>query len=149
MIPPPFSSATTSFCFRLNPGQDLKKELLYYAQVHHLKAAAILCAVGSLKKACLRLADGKQISEFAGPFEIVSLTGTLSNEAMHMHIAIADREGRVLGGHLMEGSEIHTTAEIILLENNDLSFHRQPDPQTGYQELEVRRTFLARDAASK
>lgn len=38
-------------------------------------------------------------------FEIVSLTGTLSRHGAHLHISIADFQGNVVGGHLMDGCE--------------------------------------------
>lgn len=138
MLPQPSTSRLTSFCFRLRPGQDLKKELLRYSETHQLQAAAILSAVGSLKVACLRLSDRKQTTEFAGPFEIVSLMGTVSASGIHMHMAISDSDGKVIGGHLMDGCVIHTTAEIILMESLDLVFAREADEGTGYKELVVR-----------
>ena len=134
-----FTSQVKNYCFRLKPDQDLKKELLSFAQKHHLKAAVILSSVGSLKKAHLRLSGGKETVEYNGPFEIVSLTGTLSAEAVHLHISISDFDGRVRGGHLMDGSPIFTTAEIILQENMDLQFLRVDDPDTGYKELSIQR----------
>lgn len=141
MATQPFSSNLTTYCFRLRPGQDLKKELLYYCQMHHLRAACVLSAVGSLTKAHLRLSGGKEVVEYQGPFEILSLTGTLSAEGIHLHISIGDFEGRVWGGHLMDGSEIFTTAEIILGENQDLVFSRENDGHTGYKELVVKGRF--------
>lgn len=138
MIAPPYSSAVTSFCFRLRPTQDLKKELLHYAQTHGLKAAVITSAVGSLKTAKLRLANGKNATSYPGPFEIVSATGTISSDGVHIHISVADQNGQVLGGHLMDGCEIHTTAEIVLLESKDLVFTREVDEVTGYRELVIR-----------
>ncbi len=132
-----FVSTVTNHCFRLRPGQDLKKELLYYAQTHHLHAAFVVCAVGSLKSAHIRLASGKETVEFNGPFEIVSLTGTVSENGLHMHISFSDFEGRVRGGHLMDHCEIYTTAEIVLQENTDLKFTREKDGHTGYQELVI------------
>jgi predicted DNA-binding protein with PD1-like motif len=133
----PFTSSVTSHVFRLRPGQDLKKELLYYCQMHHLKAACIASSVGSLQKAHLRLSGGKNATEFQGPFEIISLNGTLGSEGIHLHISLSDAEGRMLGGHLMDGCEIFTTAEIVLLESSDLVFVRNPDGHTGYKELTV------------
>ncbi len=137
MINLPYSSNLTSFCFRLKPGQDLKKELLYYAQVHHLRAANIGSAVGSLKTASLRLADAKLTTAFDGPFEIVGLSGTVHRDGIHLHISLATKEGRVIGGHLMDGCEIQTTAEIMILENTDLIFSRELDNETGYTELKI------------
>ncbi|WP_413613360.1 PPC domain-containing DNA-binding protein [Bdellovibrio sp. HCB-110] len=138
MATQPYSSAVTSHCFRLRPGQDLKKELLYYCQLHHLHAACVLSSVGSLTKAHIRLSGGKDVVEFQGPFEIISLNGTLGTEGIHLHISVSNFEGSVIGGHLMDGCEIFTTAEIVLLENQDLVFGREEDGHTGYKELIVK-----------
>jgi predicted DNA-binding protein with PD1-like motif len=138
MTPQPIVSDLTSHVFRLSPGQDLKKELLQYAQLHKLQAAAVLSSVGSLSVCHLRLAGAKEVRVLKGPFEIVSLTGTLSHEALHMHISVSDQEGRVFGGHLMDGSLIETTAEIALLEHVNLIFKRELDKTTGYKELIIK-----------
>jgi hypothetical protein len=53
-----------------------------------------------LKGARIRLADGKTVSGFQGEFEVVSMTGTLSQDGLHIHLSLADEKGRVLGGHL-------------------------------------------------
>ena len=37
----------------------------------------------------------------------------------------------------MDGSEIYTTAEIVLAELDSLRFLRTFDPQTGYPELDI------------
>lgn len=132
-----FTSSVTNHCFRLRPGQDLKKELLFYAQTHRIHAGVILSAVGSLNKAHIRLSGGKDTVEFNGPFEIVSLTGTLSTESLHMHLSFSDFEGRVRGGHLMEGCPVFTTVEILIQENQDLIFNRKFDEETGYNELVI------------
>lgn len=126
-----------TFAVRLKPGQDLKKELAAFCRDKNLQASAIVSGVGSLKVAELRLADEKQKVQLQGPFEMVSLTGTLGTEGLHLHIAIADREGKVLGGHLLDGCLIHTTAELVLLENTEMIFKREHDPATGFKELVI------------
>lgn len=124
--------------FRLKSNLDLKSELYRIARENGLKAAAILCGVGSLKKLTLRLADGKDISTFEGPHEIVSMTGTFSADAMHIHLSASDSTGKTIGGHLVEGNPIYTTCEIVLIESLDLEFLREKDPVSGYLELVVR-----------
>lgn len=126
-----------TYAFRLNPGQDLKIELAKYCVDQNLQAATVISGIGSLKSAHIRLADAKEKSTLVGPFEIVSLIGTLSVGGIHLHISIADKEGKVLGGHLLDGCVIHTTAEIVLLESLNLKFTREIDAQTGYKELSV------------
>jgi predicted DNA-binding protein with PD1-like motif len=66
------------------------------------------------------------------------LTGTLSKHGSHYHISIADGEGRTLGAHLLEGCLIYTTAEIVIGELPGVSFLREMDSATGYDELYIR-----------
>ncbi len=70
-------------------------------------------------------------------FEIVSLVGTLSTNGSHLHIALSDSLGNTIGGHLMEGNVIYTTAEIVIGEAEHLVFTRETDPQTTYKELKI------------
>lgn len=122
---------------RLMPGEDLRSVLASYVRDRGMNAAAIVSAVGSLQETTLRLADQKGSTRFVGKYEIVSLSGTLSSDGPHLHIAVSDREGRTIGGHVLEGCVIYTTAEIILAELTDLRFSREQDPRTGYRELRV------------
>lgn len=122
---------------RLTPGQDLRRELQSQCEEHNLEAAAVVAAVGSLSRACLRFADAKAGAVLMGPFEIVSLSGTLSKHGLHLHISLADKNGELVGGHLMEGCEIHTTCELVLLEQKSVRFRREKDPATGYLELKI------------
>ncbi len=123
--------------FRLTPGEDLLESIVEYCRERNLKAAIVLTCVGSLRMAAIRLADQKEVTLFKGKFEIVCLTGTLSPDGAHLHIAISDHTGRTLGGHLMPGSLIYTTAEIALGELEELRFTRPLDEQTGYDELKI------------
>jgi predicted DNA-binding protein with PD1-like motif len=126
-----------TYTLRLKPGQDLRRELEAFAFTQKLRAGLVLTCVGSLTQAALRLANAEKTSFFTGHFEIVSLVGTLSPDGIHLHISISDEKGQIVGGHLMEGSLIYTTAEIVLGELAGIVFHRPIDPQTGYDELVV------------
>lgn len=122
---------------RLKPGEDLKFALDEFARSNRIEAACILTCVGSLRKAALRFANQAETTVLDGHFEIVSLTGVFSQYGSHYHIALSDGEGRTYGAHLMDGSEIYTTAEIVLAAFEDLRFLRSFDPQTGYPELDI------------
>lgn len=125
------------FALRLKPGQDLKQSLQAFTIAHHLQAAFILSAIGSLTEAHIRFANQPESTRLTGKFEILSLNGTLSVHGIHLHIAIADDQGTVIGGHLDNGSTIYTTAEIIIGEIETLTFLRTLDEQTGFLELEI------------
>jgi predicted DNA-binding protein with PD1-like motif len=126
-----------ALALRLHPHQDLKIELDTFARTHQLEAACVLTCVGSLRKAVLRLADQPGVVEFEQKFEIVSLTGTLSQRDAHYHISLSDSTGRTLGGHLWEGCLIYTTAEIVIGVLPGTRFVREFDPDSGYDELVV------------
>jgi uncharacterized protein len=123
---------------RLCPGADLKLELLALAAREGVRAGWVLTCVGSLSRVRLRLAGGTNHATWQGPFEILALTGTLSQDGSHLHLAVADQQGRTVGGHLAEGCIVRTTAEVILAADDRLLFGREHDPATGYDELVVR-----------
>ncbi|MBN1316086.1 MAG: DNA-binding protein [Anaerolineales bacterium] len=122
---------------RLSPDQDLIKSLDALAKTRNLQAACILTCVGSLRKAVLRFADQNQATELVGKFEIVSLTGTFSVHGSHYHISISDGQGRTIGGHLLEGCLIYTTAEIVIGVLPGVRFLREMDDESGYKELAI------------
>jgi len=120
---------------RLRPGQDLKASVDTYLIEKEIAAGCIVTCVGSLRKATLRFANQDSGIMLTGYFEIVSLTGVLSASGSHYHIAIADEQGKVFGAHLLDGSEIYTTAEIVLLQFDEYQFVRVFDQESGYPEL--------------
>jgi predicted DNA-binding protein with PD1-like motif len=126
---------------RLAPGTDLKAELQRLVDTHGLRAGCILSGVGSLSRARLRMPGGGGEAEtfraFDEPMEIISLAGTLSPDGLHVHISLARRDGACVGGHLVPGCIIRTTAELVIGELLDVEFRRPIDPATGYGELSV------------
>ncbi len=125
-----------TYAIRLQSGQDLRKEINEFTKIKNIQAGIILTCVGSLKKAKLRLAN-EEVKLFSETFEIVSLTGTLSQDGNHVHISLSNSDGDTIGGHLKEGCIIHTTAEIVICELDCLKFSREFDESTGFKELKV------------
>ena len=119
----------------------MRVELERFAKAKNMQAGFIVTGVGSLRKAALRLADKSESTNFDGKFEIVSLVGTLSPDGPHLHISFSDGTGKTIGGHLVAGCEIYTTAEIVIGDAVELKMTREPDAASGYNELKVRRKF--------
>ena len=95
-----------------------------------------------LAQICLRLANATATNKnetvsLQERFEIVSLTGTVSRHGCHLHMALADHQGNVVGGHVLEGCEVFTTAEIVIGECVNHVFSREHDEETGFDELVV------------
>ena len=98
-------------CFRVLPGQDFR----------------------------FRMADGVTIYEKQVDTEIVSLSGTFSEQGMHVHISVCDQELHTFGDHLTSGCIVNTTAEVVLLHLDQWRLTRTLDPATGYDELNAER----------
>lgn len=134
---PGVSRRVRHIALRLSPGQDLLAELQRAVDAYELSAAGVVTCVGSLTQVELRYANQEQPTRLEGHFEIVSLVGTLEPGGAHLHLALSDGTGRTYGGHLLPGSSVYTTAEIVLVALDELRFVRKPDRQTTYHELVV------------
>lgn len=127
-----------AFTFRLKSGQDLFNAIEAVVAERNIEAGCVLSAVGSLTHAALRWANRECYSEYDGYFEIVSMTGTVSVHGSHLHISISDGDGKTIGGHLVPGCKIYTTAEMVLAIFEDVVYKREYAEDSGYEELSVK-----------
>ncbi len=125
--------------FRLKPGQDLKQSIDSFVKTKNIEAGWIATCVGSLTDYNIRFANQEKPYSDKGHFEIVSLVGTVSVNGSHMHLSISDSTGKTIGGHLMNGCKIYTTAEIVISETKELIFTREKDGSTPWEELQVKK----------
>ena len=122
---------------RLQPGADLRRVMEAWIAEQEEQAGCVLSAVGSMSVAQLRLAGATEATAIRGDLEILSLSGTLSPDGVHLHIAISGSSGAVIGGHLCAGSLVRTTAELVIGLLPEWRFSRELDPATGYPELRI------------
>jgi predicted DNA-binding protein with PD1-like motif len=133
-----------AYAFRLTPEMELKQALLDFTLRNGIEAAYVASCVGSVKNAHVRMAsytrdnvnETNQIRQLHNNNEILSLVGTLGPDGAHLHIALSDPDGAVVGGHLIS-AKIFTTAEVILHEITRIRFSRKFDQSTGFNELDV------------
>jgi predicted DNA-binding protein with PD1-like motif len=128
---------------RLTPGQDLRAALEAAVLAQNCRAAFVLSGIGSLSTAGIRLAGAAQPTRLTESMEILTLSGTVAvaddgKTSSHMHIAISTGAEQVRGGHVASGCIVLTTAEVLLALLPEWQFTREPDAQTGYDELVVR-----------
>jgi len=125
------------YVFRLKPGEDLRKSIEAIVKEKNIEAGWINTCVGSLADYTIRFANQQQGTSGSGHFEIVNLTGTVSVNGSHLHISISDSEGKTIGGHLLEGCKIYTTAEIVIGSTTAYEFKRKKDGTTEWEELQI------------
>lgn len=121
---------------RLQPGDDVRRTLREWAETNSIDAASITSAVGSLTHAHLRYANRADGIMTTADLEVLSLSGTISQHGMHLHLSVGDRDGNMLGGHMLDGCLVRTTLELTVQEINGLRMLRTRDEQSGYDELE-------------
>jgi uncharacterized protein len=129
--------AVRNFALRLRPGADLKAEIAQFVRDHNISAGWIITCVGSLSSYSLRFANQQKADVENAYFEILSLVGTLGTGGCHLHLSVSDEAGATVGGHLLDGCIIYTTAELVLASEEAFIFEREKDKQTGYKELVI------------
>ncbi len=105
---------------RIDRGEEIQAQLKEIALREGIRLAEI-SALGAVNDFTVGVYDTVArkyaANQFAGPFEIVSLTGTLTRQegkpSLHLHMSCGDGEGRVFGGHLNR-AVISATAEIVI-----------------------------------
>jgi uncharacterized protein len=128
-----------SYVLRLLPGNDLRLSIENFVNENKIEAGWIVTCAGSLIAYTIRFANENNSSNGNGYFEIVSLTGTLSVNGCHLHISIADDKGKTIGGHLLHGCVIYTTAEIVVVKSGSYIFTREKDENADWNELHVKK----------
>ncbi len=132
----PAGTPMAALPLRLYPGDDLRGAI--ETALRGQGAAFVLQGIGSLSVARLRLAGRPGADELLGDMEILTLAGSVSPDGAHLHMTVADSEGRVLGGHVAPGCIVRTTAEVLVALLPGHAFGRELDGATGYPELVIR-----------
>lgn len=130
--------AEQAWPLRLQPGDDLRLGLQAVVAAQGCSAAFVLAGIGSLRSAQLRLAGAEQTLPLAGDLELLTLGGSIAANGAHLHMSLADADGRVWGGHVAPGCIVRTTAEVLLQLLPGWDFRREADTCTGWAELAIR-----------
>lgn len=131
---------------RLKPGTDVLLGLQEACKRNGINNGVILSAIGSLQDPhfCnpveLPTKAGYGYGEtlhLTGPIELTSASGIIchddeGNTNLHVHMTVTDRHGNAHGGHLVEGTKVLLTVDVILAEIEGLVMGRKFD-----EELEV------------
>jgi len=121
---------------RLEPGEDLRPAIQAWATKSNIEAATVVSAVGSLSAAHLRYAGRADGIMITGELEVCSFSGTLAKHGLHLHLSVADRDGAMVGGHLLPGCIVRTTMELVIQQIEGVRMARAKDMVTTYDELD-------------
>jgi predicted DNA-binding protein with PD1-like motif len=122
---------------RLEKGEELLSSVLQYVKEKNI-LAGYLTGIGALGKGKIGFFGTKSKKYLHIPFnevELLACTGNIAKNkdtqepVAHIHIVLGDKDGKCLGGHLVEGI-VSVTAEIYLVETKPGIF-RTKDEDTG------------------
>lgn len=109
-----------TYAVRLDRGEEILEKIREFAQAEHIAFASVraLGAVGSFTVGVFDpVAKTYASNDFAGNFEIVSLTGTIDamggNVYTHIHMSAGNAKGEVFGGHLNR-AVVSATCEMLV-----------------------------------
>ncbi|HYE32820.1 MAG TPA: DUF296 domain-containing protein [Methylomirabilota bacterium] len=91
---------------QLSRGEDLLNTLQQFGRTQQLNSAVVLSASGSLTRAAILLPEREQPTVLTGAWTLISLTGSLNRTNALLQISMSDKDGRTMGGQLMEGTTV-------------------------------------------
>ena len=127
---------------RLDDGQDLFEALTEVAVREDLRAAAIVSGIGMFRRATIGYWDGTQYQphDLAVPHEIVGLHGSIARAdggpSIHLHVAAAGPDYRVVGGHLLRAT-VGVLQEIVIEAFPGRAFGRPMNESFGLRMLDL------------
>jgi uncharacterized protein len=138
---------------RLAPGDDILPTMIYIAKKCGINQAVIVGGAASLSEAHIRnvrkypesfpITDDVRIfTQLDGPLELLSLSGNISrleNDEPYIHchaaISVGKPDALAVGGHVLPGTVVYSTAELSLVEITGCSILRRDDPETHVPEI--------------
>ena len=105
---------------RIDRGEEITEQVRVIAEREDIKLATVE-ALGALNDFTVGVFNTVEkqyyANRFQGPYEIVSLTGTISTKDgafyQHLHLSAGDEKGVVYGGHLNQAM-VSATCEMVI-----------------------------------
>lgn len=127
------------FMGRFKYDNDLLQEITNFIINENIRSGEIRI-IGAVKKARFGYFNQStkeyKFIEKNEHMEILSAIGNISLKNKkpfpHVHITLADKDGNVFGGHLMEGTKIFA-AEFVIVDYGENNLERVDDEFTGLQ----------------
>ncbi|MGQ9529833.1 MAG: PPC domain-containing DNA-binding protein [Candidatus Bathycorpusculaceae bacterium] len=125
------------FFSRIFEGEDLAEAIKKRAEEKGIKAGFFFL-IGSLSNGILGYYKSGRYETISleGPLEIVSCMGNIAVDekgelVVHAHVVVSNGKGKAFGGHLMKGSHVGATAELVVIEVEGVNLQRALDKKTG------------------
>lgn len=121
---------------KLEKGDEVLSSIIHYAKEQKI-TGGFLSAIGALEKGTYGYFDVSKKKYLNTPFaevEVLACTGNIAinkdtrEPIAHIHIIVGEKDGKAVGGHLVEGI-VSVTVEIYLVETRP-AIYRTKDKAT-------------------
>ena len=127
---------------KLDDGDDLFARLVELAAQHGIENGMVMWGIGMLRDFELGYFNGTAYERktYSDAMELLALHGSYAGNAdpkLHVHVALAARDHRVVGGHLFR-ARVATLNEVCMWRLGATTLDRVLNPKSGLKELTIR-----------
>ena len=121
------------YTLRINPGEDLLKEIECFIEQTGLKYGTVVTGIATFKECTLHMVTTTgypAVEHFEvwedKPLELSAISGVIANGVPHLHMVVSDKN-YAYSGHVEPGCIILYLCEIVIAEIKDGNFKRIRD----------------------
>ena len=101
------------YFYNLSSGADVYN-LLSQLEINDNSTSFLISAVGDLSKVSFKCPLNQKPIIIEKKLEIITLSGYLRSKESHIHVSVSDDNCRVFGGHLLSGSTVLKSLDILI-----------------------------------
>ena len=102
-----------NYFYNLSKGVDVYNSLNELHK-HHNSTSFLISAVGDLSKVSFKCPLNDKPLILEKKLEIITLSGYIRSNESHLHISVSDENGSVFGGHLLSGTIVLKSLDILI-----------------------------------
>ena len=99
--------------YKLSAGADVFNSL-NELNIHSNSTSFLISAVGDLSSVSFKCPLNEKPITLKKKLEIITLSGYVTSEGSHLHISVSDENCSVFGGHLLSGTTVLKSLDILL-----------------------------------
>ncbi|MEM0161013.1 MAG: DNA-binding protein [Thermoplasmata archaeon] len=123
---------------KLDKEEEVFESIEKIAEIYKIKGAIIVSGIGMLKNFEIGYFNGTEYikEKYEKNHELVSFHGTIAatDPKLHIHVALAGPDHRLIGGHLFTGT-VDPLLELYIVKTTETVFKREYNRNSGLKEL--------------
>ncbi len=123
---------------KLDREEEVFASIEKIADIYKIKGAVIVSGIGMLKNFEIGYFNGTEYikEKYEQNHELVSFHGTIAatDPKLHIHVALAGPDHRLIGGHLFTGI-VDPLLELYIVKTRETVFKREYNKSSGLKEL--------------